>query len=1252
MKRKKKSDLKNLSITPRTWAVLFTVLMTLLFINSLPLSGATINVTTTTDHVSGSLREAITMANNNNEDDTIYLPKGTYVLNGEPDEDANLGGDLDINTTGKITIIGAGQNLTFIDGNQSDRVFHIIKGNIAISRLTVQNGFPQTKGLDCATNTEKDYLEQHGGGIYNASTLTLTDCTITKNHSKNGGWFCRNGGSYGTNGSDGGGIYSYGTLVITNCIISYNTSGARGFNGLTHEGAGAGGGIYNAGTVTITHTTFSFNQTETGSGGAGIYNNGTLTLSNSTISNNTTAPGTGCRHCEYGLPSGNGAGILNEKGNATITNCSIMNNQTGQAGMGDMFLGYSGNGGGIANSGKMTITNTSIYENSTGLGNTTFYSLDYKLGGGGIYNEESGQLNLINCTVSGNATGNGIADMDDMEKGGSGGGILNDKGTLSLINCTIASNHTGQPQTGSDRGGKGGGIYNETGGVCTLTNTILADNSVSPNQEGPDGWGELISNGYNLIEKTTHLTITGNTSTNITGKDPMLSPLINSGGWPYTHVLRMGSPAIDKGYSPTYKTDQLGKSRPYDISTVSNAKDGTDIGAYELSTPYYISGRIKANNTALADVTVEFTSNSGEAIDRTLTDSSGYYLHPIEAGWSGDITPHKKDFTFTPQYKVLLPVTTSVSSQDFTAIPYNTTLTITNPKNNATVGGKVTIAAILNSTPNTAPDQANTRIDFFINDMQVAVDNSAPYEYQWDTTFLVEGSYFIKAIARNSTGDIDEKLITVNVSQGNRIVLSRSEIVMNYYIGSRSVPQQTFTISNSGSGRLEWQLEADSNWFYCSDNEGVNAQSINVHLDLNHNYSPGSYTGAITITAPNAINSPQTIPVRLNVFNGLSQNPFGLFETPADHSTVSSSVPLTGWALDDVGITAVKIYRAPTASEGSSLIYIGEANLVEGARPDIQATYTDYPNNHKAGWGYMLLTNFLPNSGNGTFTFYAVAIDYEGNETTLGSKAITCDNLNAVKPFGAIDTPTQGGTVLSRSGNYINYGWALTPLPNMIPTDGSTITVWIDGVVVGHPIYNKYREDIASLFPGYANSNGAVGYFPINTTSLQDGVHSIAWSVTDNNGHTDGIGSRYFTIYSGYDQSSSASTAVFSSGTLNSVAYAETQPIKWSTGFTTNTTTIRQTTPNLKGQTHLHSKETEPLNIHFGIDFSPKQGYLVVGEQLLPLPIGSTLNQKTGCFHWLPGPGFIGEYELLFTGTTANGELRKKEIHITIKPKF
>jgi hypothetical protein len=185
------------------------------------------------------------------------------------------------------------------------------------------------------------------------------------------------------------------------------------------------------------------------------------------------------------------------------------------------------------------------------------------------------------------------------------------------------------------------------------------------------------------------------------------------------------------------------------------------------------------------------------------------------------------------------------------------------------------------------------------------------------------------------------------------------------------------------------------------------------------------------------------------------------------------------------------------------------APQIEGARPDIAAGYPLYPGVSRAGWGLMILSNFLPNGGNGTVTLHAVARSGSGENVVFASRTIVTSNASSALPFGTIDTPGQGATV---SGVVTNFGWALTPKGKMIPVDGSTIYVYIDGVLVGHPSYGHYRGDIATLFPGYANSNGAVGFYQSDSTTLSNGLHTISWAVRDNAGATQGIGSRYFRV--------------------------------------------------------------------------------------------------------------------------------------------
>ncbi|MCX6579200.1 MAG: hypothetical protein NT166_03365 [Candidatus Aminicenantes bacterium] len=79
-------------------------------------------------------------------------------------------------------------------------------------------------------------------------------------------------------------------------------------------------------------------------------------------------------------------------------------------------------------------------------------------------------------------------------------------------------------------------------------------------------------------------------------------------------------------------------------------------------------------------------------------------------------------------------------------------------------------------------------------------------------------------------------------------------------------------------------------------------------------------------------------------------------------------------------------------------------------------------------------------------------------------------------------------------------------------------------------------------------------------------------------------------------------------------------------------------------------KELERIEMHFGQNFSAVRGYMITGNQLRRLPIGSTPDKKTGAFYWSPGPGFYGTYDLVFLIKDAGGQWYKEMVEITIEP--
>ena len=245
----------------------------------------------------------------------------------------------------------------------------------------------------------------------------------------------------------------------------------------------------------------------------------------------------------------------------------------------------------------------------------------------------------------------------------------------------------------------------------------------------------------------------------------------------------------------------------------------------------------------------------------------------------------------------------------------------------------------------------------------------------------------------------------------------------------------------------------------------------------------------------------------------------------------------------------------------------------------------------------------------------------------------------------------------------------------MIPTNGSTITVYVDGVAIGHPVYNQSRSDIATLFPGRANTNGAIGYLQFDTTALSNGVHTIAWGVTDNAGNSEGIGSRYFTVLNGASSSVLSSATVTNAvslfeapvresapaagesvgqpvGSLEAVPVNE-QPTYAQKGFEPGAP-LEYVDREVEGSTRVRTEELGLVRVTVGPPTSYEgdgyEGYTVKGSELAALPAGSFLDKKTGEFFWQPGPGFIGSYDFVFI-RTGDGAKTRTSLTVNIGPR-
>ena len=257
--------------------------------------------------------------------------------------------------------------------------------------------------------------------------------------------------------------------------------------------------------------------------GGGIYSSG---FQNTLTLTNSTISGNSANY---------GGGIHNGQGSLTMTNSTVSDNSANY-------------GGGISKSTNGTLTVT----NSTISGNQANYGAGINKGG------STATLTLTNSTISGNTAEYG-------------GGIYNVSGTATLTNSTISGNQAEYYA----------GIRND--GTGNFKNSILSGNTAS--NSGHDCSGTWTSQGHNLVQNTSGCTIAGDLTGNITGQDPLLSPLRDNGGPTHTHAPHFTSPAIDAGDNSVLgaphnlTTDQRGAGFP------RLQRTRVDIGAYEVPPP-------------------------------------------------------------------------------------------------------------------------------------------------------------------------------------------------------------------------------------------------------------------------------------------------------------------------------------------------------------------------------------------------------------------------------------------------------------------------------------------------------------------------------------------------------------------------------------------------------------------------------------------------------------------------------------------
>lgn len=378
---------------------------------------------------------------------------------------------------------------------------------------------------------------------------------------------------------------------------------------------------------------------------------GGLNLSNATIQN--------------GLVTGSGGGIKHQaSGNLTLTDCIVTGNSANGAG---------GSGGGVFSVAFTTLTiNKCIIRNNSanayggGVANFTFSTAlisDTRITGnmatstgGGLMNSFMSNVTITNSTLDNNQSqqgggigtrwGNGVVTLINATLSGNtgtldgGGAYVATNDTLNLRNATIANNQVQNPANG-------GGIANY--GTVNTRNSLIAENT-DAGGEAPNCSGTIFSQGYNLIGDDTGCSLAASTGDQIgTSTSPLnslIGPLSDNGGTTPTHVLLIGSSALNaanpapagSGGTACETFDQRGIDRSLNTPC--------DIGAVELPIADLAVALTTSSNPAEPGAAVEYvvslTNNgpdSAHLIELSfLMPQTSVLNNATAAGWSCSTT--------------------------------------------------------------------------------------------------------------------------------------------------------------------------------------------------------------------------------------------------------------------------------------------------------------------------------------------------------------------------------------------------------------------------------------------------------------------------------------------------------------------------------------------------------------------------------------------------------------------------------------
>jgi uncharacterized protein (TIGR03437 family) len=246
----------------------------------------------------------------------------------------------------------------------------------------------------------------------------------------------------------------------------------------------------------------------------------------------------------------------------------------------------------------------------------------------------------------------------------------------------------------------------------------------------------------------------------------------------------------------------------------------------------------------------------------------------------------------------------------------------------------------LNATPPAGRVDAGSPVN-----IDVTVDPSA----------LAAGTYTgLLTVTSSTTGEKADVPVNIAVNETTgELVLSQVGLTFTAVAAGGAVIPQRFNVLNGRAGTLNWSLTAapvvaGQNWLKVSRQAGSSGSDLSQSLPVDVSVDPaglppGDYYGQIKIVSPQAINSPQTVSVILNVLPAGSKpgpqvSPTGLVFT-GDAGTSPGSQEIF---LSDPGLSAASYNSTRLTDQGNWLVHVPVFGSLSGDRPSRVVVQPDF----------------------------------------------------------------------------------------------------------------------------------------------------------------------------------------------------------------------------------------------------------------------------------------------------------------------